>query len=149
MKKRLLVVFLIIVCFTLVGCGTDKKLVENNDKNDSKTEKKSDVSNNSSNDEIELYSDSTKIVFKKDNSKMVYYYSGEKVTKYEVYLDYGNAATAKIMLEQLEDNDDTIKKKYIKGKYLVIEYAESEYEDLTVSDIRTAYSYLEELQENK
>ena len=78
---------------------------------------------------------------------MVYYYSGEKITKYEVYLDYNDAATAKFALSVLDD-EEGIKKKYTKGKYLVIEYDESEYDTLTLTEVKTMYSYLEEIKKN-
>ena len=112
------------------------------------TEAQTDTSDNSELDEIELYSDGTKIVFGNGNSKLVYYYSGDEITKYEAYLDYGTAAAAQYAYSIFE-KDDSIKNAYVKGKYLVVEYDESLYENLTVSEVRTLYSYLEEVQNNK
>ena len=46
----------------------------------------------------------------------------------------------------IEKDDDAIDKAYTKGRYLVVEYAKSEYEDLKTSEVRALYSYLEQIQ---
>ena len=106
-----------------------------------------DVANNTSND-LQLYSDNTKIVFANGQAKLVYYYSGEKITAYHAYMDYENAAIANYALSLIEKDDTTIKKAYTKGKYLIIEYAESEYENTTLSEVKALYSYLEQIQKS-
>ena len=144
MKKKFLVGLLaLVICFTLVGCG-NKNAELNDNAQDNTSQNQTDTSNNSNENNIELYSDNTKIVFQSGNSKLVYYYSGDKITKYESYFDYGDSATAKYALSVLEKDQD-IKNVYTKGKYLVIEYNESVYEGATVSDIKALYSYLEEV----
>ena len=157
MKKYLGGIFAIIICLLVVtGCGKSK--VEKNfteiynnlerESEESFNETENDSTGTTETDDIKLYSDNSKIVFKTEQGMMVYYYSGEKITKYEVYLDYNDAATAKFALSVLDDEEDGIKKKYTKGKYLVIEYDESEYDTLTLTEVKTMYSYLEEIKKN-
>ena len=156
MKKYLGGIFAIIICLLVVtGCGKSK--VEKNfteiynnlerESEESFNETENDSTGTTETDDIKLYSDNSKIVFKTEQGMMVYYYSGEKITKYEVYLDYNDAATAKFALSVLDD-EEGIKKKYTKGKYLVIEYDESEYDTLTLTEVKTMYSYLEEIKKN-
>ena len=147
MKKYLICILGVALClFLITGCSNNNDKTYSNDTEENVSEGQKVTSNNSNEDEIELYSDSTKIVFESGQGKIVYYYSGETITKYEAYIDYGDATTAKFALSQLDDDEENVKKKYTKGKYLVIEYAESEYENLTVSDVKLMYSYLKELQ---
>ena len=149
MKKHLMILFMITICLALVtGCGSKDTNTNSSDASDSTVDGTTETSNSSDEDTIELYSDNTKIVFKNGEGSLVFYYSGDTITKYEAYLNYGNAATAKYALASIE-KDETIKKAYTKGKYLVIEYNESEYENLTVTEVRAVYSYLEEVKKNK
>ena len=75
----------------------------------------------------------------------VFYYSGDEITAYHTYVDYGDNATAKMAYSIIDRDDETIKNCYVDGRYVVFEWAESEYEDLTYSNLREAYSYMEEL----
>lgn len=147
MKKRYLFIFIIFTLFIFsTGCSIKNKETDNtnNSNTTSKEEEKSD--NSTSDDDLQMYSDNTKIVFENTNSKFVFYYSGEKITAYHVYVNYESEALAKVALDELKkDNTDNVDKVYTKGKYLVIEYAKSEYEDLTVSAVRIAYSAMKEL----
>ena len=76
---------------------------------------------------------------------LVFYYSGNDITKYEAYINYGDSQTAKFALSLLDEAEENIINKYTKGKYLVVEYAESEFDGLTLDDIKTTYSYLKEV----
>ncbi len=148
MKKILLSVLVVLLLVVFVGCGKDNgNDAGDNNGGTNNGEVNNNSSSNSSNDEIKLYSDNTKMVFQVGNSKLVYYYSGEKITAYHAYVDYENAATANYALTLINlDEDSNIKKAYTQGRYVVIEYAESEYEDTTTSEIRALYSYLEQVQ---
>ena len=139
MKKKvflLLVILLCVVCLT--GCGKSKE--ETVDEKAPIETKGSE----STEPDIELYSDDSKIVFESGNSKLVYYYSGDTITGYTAYVDYNDSATAKYAYNLVE-KDESIAKYYTKGKYLVVEYAKSEYENLTTSEVRALYSYLDEI----
>ncbi len=162
MKNKIILCFTVVLCLSVLsGCGISKKILSVEEKaqeiidkttNDDGTDKNTtgdtntDSSTESNADQIELYSDSTKIVFQSGNIKMVYYYSGNTITAYHAYVDYGDSATANYALAAANaSKDESIKKAYVKGKYLVIEYAESNYENLTVEDVRKLYSALEEI----
>ena len=146
MKKRLINLIAIILCIFLVtGCGLQNDDEENLDMSEN-TNEETNTSTTTEEDNIDLYSDSTKIVFKSATGSLVFYYSGEKITKYEAYLDYQTPALAQYALTVINKDDSTIKNAYTKGRYVVVEYKESEYENMTVSEVRALYSYLEESQ---
>lgn len=145
-KKLLLCLFIITMFFIMTGCVNKSVEVSNSTENDNSNEEEKNTSSDLD-DEIELYSDSSKIVFQNGNAKLVYYYSGDKITKYESYLDYQSSTAAKYALSILEKDGD-IKKAYTDGRYLIIEYDESVYEDLTTTDVRTVYSYLKEVKKD-
>lgn len=148
MKKYLLTLMAFALMFTLTACGNGESS-KNNENNNNVEEKNGEGETNkasSTTDDFEFYSDNTKLVFQSGNSKLIYYYTGDTVTAYHAYIDYENAATANYALTLLQkDKDETIDKMYTKGRYVVVEYNKSEYEDMSVNDIRTAYSYLTEL----
>ena len=153
MKKKLLISILIVIfCFTLVGCGKTKE--ESKETNTNASETTTDNSNDSTNgssssdEEVKLYSDNTKYVFEFSNTKYVFYYSGDKITAYHTYVDYNDSASAKAAYQLIKMEDyPEVKNITLKGKYIVFEWAESEYEDLTASNIRTAYSYMKEVKQ--
>ncbi len=150
-KKILLSIFTLFMLIMFTGCGN--KTDEVNDKPDDvvlpSDDNKSDEVNTNDNtttneaDDYELYSDDTKIVFKNGQVSMVFYYSGNEITAFHEYIEYEDATTANYALSIIEQ-DESISKVYTKGRYLVIEYAESEYADYTLEDIKLTYSYLEE-----
>ncbi len=144
-KKALLLLFLVCSILLISGCGNTKKENTSN----SQDSKESSASEEG---KIDLYSDNTKIVFANGTNKLVFYYSGNKITAYHAYYDYSDTTTATAALaafKSAHEEDDSVKKIYTKGNYIVVEFAESEYEDMTVSELKTAYSYLEEVQKNK
>ena len=157
MKKRFLFILLgIAMCLVLVGCGqTGDNTKENNtvkhnetevDKTTNNTTEKTTNTAQDAAQDIELYSDDTKIVFKTDQGRAVYYYSGKEITGYRVYIDYGTVADASIALSVLKyEENETIDSAHVEGKYLVIVYNKSTYETLNVDTLRLVYSYLEEL----
>lgn len=154
MKKKILIsVLVLFICFVLVGCG---KTDENNEGNGSTRQDETEINNNQSETpdnttqskeaDIELYSDDTKIVFKSEQGRDVYYYSGKTITAHHVYIDYGTAANANIALSIVNNEEnETIESAHVEGKYLVIVYEKSTYESLNVDTLRLVYSYLEEL----
>ena len=147
MKKVLISILMFSLVFVLAGCGKEKgePVVNYSDDIESNDIQDTNNSEKETYDDIDLYSDSTKIVFKNGQVKLVYYYSGDTITAYHTYLDYEDAVTAKLALNLIDKDDLTIKKAYTKGKYLVVEYNESEYENMTVSELKALYSYLEEI----
>ncbi len=147
MKKILLSTLLFLMLVFITGCGNEtnddvENIIDNIE------DKSTETSNTTEDDKIDLYSDDTKMVFKNGTGSLVYYYSGDKITGYHAYLDYGDAATAKYALTIMDKDLENIKNAYTKGRYLVIEYNESEYEDMTASEVKALYSYLEEVQKS-
>lgn len=146
MKKKIIIGTIIIMCFLLVGCGKSnddiEETIDNNQTNNVNTSGES----NAKSEDIKLYSDNTKYVFEMGNVKHVFYYSGEEITAYHAYLDYGDANTAQLSYNLLKAEDlDDVDKYYVNGKYLVFEYNKSQYEDMKASDLKTAYSYMKEI----
>ena len=136
MKKKIFICMLIVIClFGVVGCGK-----KDSDKNNSTATEKLNKEGN-----IELYSDSKKIVFENGSSKMVFYYDGEKITAHFDYVDYGKEEMAKQALKIYKKDNALVKNVSVKGKYLIIEYQDSEYSSMKTSDIKKAYSYLKEV----
>lgn len=137
MKKKILICLLVALClFTIVGCGK---------KNDSKKDDSNITEELNKDGNFELYSDSKKIVFQNGSSKMVFYYNGEEITAHYDYIDYGKEDNAKAALKVYKKDDTLVKNVSTKGKYLVIEYRDSEYGNMKMSDIKKAYSYLKEV----
>ena len=148
MKKKILLSLLVVLSlFLVVGCGSKKT-----ESKDSTSNKGNDVvDNNKENeaDDIKLYSDDTKIVFDSGEGKIVFYYEGDKITAHHVYINYGSASLAQTAYASVKlEEEEGIKKAYVKGSYLVVEYEDSEFENLTLDDVKTAYSYLEQVQKN-
>lgn len=152
MKKKIIsILCLVLVCTTLTGCGLKSKIKEYvKSELEEEVEKVEDQVNDNDNseteDEIKLYSDNTKYVFELGNIKHVFYYKGDKITGQHTYIDYNDNDTAKMAEKMLNFDDlENVEKHYVKGKYLVIEYNKNAYENLTVQDVKEAYSYMEEV----
>lgn len=97
-----------------------------------------------------LRSDGTKLVYKgpDDISTIVFYYEGDTITREVVYFDYEDVSIANIAAQALksdEADNDGIKSVAVDGTQVVVEYRESEFEGMSVSDIKTAYAYLQEV----
>ena len=102
-------------------------------------------------EEIELYSDDTKYVFKPtSNSTGIFYHNGSEITGYEVRIDYETHELAELAKQQLEleKEEDNIQSISVKGSELVVEYAPAEYEGTTLEEIQQAYATLQVLKEN-
>ena len=64
-------------------------------------------------DNLELYSDDSRIVFKNGKSTLVFGYKGNEITSYTVYIDSENALKARYALSTLlTQKDDKIKQIY-------------------------------------
>ena len=164
MKKRIfsLGILLILMCFILTGCGNKSEETSTNESNKNtqnnstsidteiKTNNNTTTQDKTSVDDVdivELYSDDSKLVFKSaDTVYMVFTYSGDKITGYSTYADCGSVSGANAALIEYNKNpDEEVKRVYTKGQYFVAEFKESEYVGLSVSEIRQAMSYLQEI----
>ncbi len=93
-----------------------------------------------------LYSNDTQIVFKEDDTYMVFTHNGDEITGYYAYVICENAELAQAAIDEFnQDRDDDVKDVYLDGNKVVIEYEESVYEGLTVETVKLAYSFLQEV----
>ena len=102
-------------------------------------------------DNLELYSDDTKIVFNfNDIYQIVYYYSGNEITGLEWYYNYEDRTTASYAIASIKAglNDTDVESVTQNGKYVVVKFKESEYEGLTLEQVKTTFAYLEEIKKN-
>ena len=135
MKKKIIIIGMLILACFLTGC-------EGNEKNN----KTGQETNNSTEEELKLYSDDTKYVFELANTKYVFYYKGDEITAYHTYVDYESKETASTIFNTLKMEEyPEAKKFYVKGKYIVFEWNESEYKDYKASELQTVYSYMKEV----
>ncbi len=141
MKKTLIIIAIAVL---LTGCGDNKSVSSVNN-----------ISENNSpeiSEKVELYSDDTKIVYKQSKgSYLVFYYDGNKIIGYELYLDYEDEETASVAYEVLKQDHsayNNVKNINQKGQYVVIEYNENEYAAYSLDDVKRTYSTLEQVQKN-
>ena len=141
MKKALIIITIAVL---LTGCGDNKSVSSVNS-----------ISENNSpeiSEKVELYSDDTKIVYKQSKgSYLVFYYDGNKIIGYELYLDYEDEETASVAYEVLKQDHsayNNVKNINQKGQYVVIEYNENEYAAYSLDDVKRTYSTLEQVQKN-
>ena len=143
MKKKF--IFGILVCLMLtflVGCGNKEVPLDEKEPNDSTTEPGEAI------EDIELYSDDTKIVYNyNDLYKLVYYHDGTNITGLENYYEMENSAVAAYTKTSLASTypNATLTQK---GRYVIITYNESEYKDLTLEEVKETFSFLQEIQKN-
>lgn len=133
MKKIWKVLFTIIACFILAGCGEAKP--------------EDEPINNSETDNIKLYSDDKKIVYDYSGVyKLVFYYEENEITGYELYYEYETVDLAKYAKDALETQyNNSVESVLQKGRYIIVTYSEDTYKDLTVDMVKTSYSHLKEV----
>jgi hypothetical protein len=142
MKKKIILTILVVISiFLIAGCNSNKPN-ENEGKNGNTNVENG---NNTTND-VQLYSDDSKYVFEYDNTKHVFYYSGDTITAYHTYVKYDTEELAGYAYKLLKIEDfPNATKYYQNGKYIVFEWKSEEYNNMTASEIKIAYSYMKEL----
>ena len=75
----------------------------------------------------------------------VYTYSGDKITGAKVYYEYADAATAKSFVDTIKAETDSPDSVSVDGKYIIMVADESEYEDMTASDVKEQVEFYESL----
>ena len=146
MKK---IIAIMALALLLTGCGdnnANENIQENNNSNNVVENK------TTTEDKIELYSDDHKIVFKQvAGSYLVFYYEGNQITGYELYLNYEDSTTASVaysVLKQDHSAYSNVKNVTQKGQYVIIEYDEAEYSAYSLEDVKRTYAALEQIQKN-
>ena len=77
----------------------------------------------------------------------VFEYSGDTITGVTIYLEYTDAATAKIAFDYYssEGIDESTDNVYVNDRYLVAEISQEFYEDLTVDEVRMQIELMEKM----
>lgn len=75
---------------------------------------------------------------------VVYYHDGNKITNVRAFYEYGSEATAREALEHLELGDFADNKK-LNGRFVIFQVKKSQYEDLTVEDLKRDVELLKEI----
>ena len=137
MKKLIII---LVISILIVGCNKDAS----NNTNAKNINNNSIEVNNTTSSNIELSSDDTKIVFKLSNMEYVFYYDDNTITHFYTYVNYGTNEKANEAIKTLQ-LDNNVNNYYVDDKYIVIEWNESEYQNMTLDDVYNAYSYMEEV----
>ncbi len=145
MNKKILIGMLVIVAvLVLTGCGNKK---EEEKKAEAPTEEKTNQEDVAPvedavppvpEEDYELYTDANKMVFRDGNNYSLYFYSGTKITGHQYYIDYETAEKANDALATYE-KPKNVDKITTNGRFLVLAYAKSEYNGLTIYKVRTQY----------
>ena len=150
MKKILLSLFVITMCFTLVGCGNSNT---NNEKANNSTNNSSTTQNDNSNDmdnskfEVDinnLHSDSKQIVLKNtETSFIVLPYKNDKITQHFTCLKKDSNSEAQKMYDDFRKNlENDGLDAYVKDNYFIYEHKKDsdEYVGQSASGIKMAFS---------
>lgn len=146
MKKIILVCLLIMTtCFALMGCNKEKN---------TGTEQENLESNQNKNVQVinpELYSSDTKVVFNYYNQYLiVFYFENNKIVGEELYYDFGDSETAASSVALMKDKyatEEAVNSVNQEGQYIIVRYSTKAYKNLTLSEVKKNYSYLEEVKE--
>ena len=99
--------------------------------------------------EVKLVKDKDKLCYVSGAATIVYYYDGNDITGYEMYVNYGSDEAAEMAVQGLEESNEAgdigIDSITQNGSYVIIKYAKSEYEGLTVKDVKEQYEDFEKL----
>lgn len=109
-------------------------------------------SSNNSDTGFKLYSTDNRAVFNfQDVYYMVFDFEGEKVLKEYYYYQFKDEATAKetyvYMKATLEQEEDNVKDVKQEGRYIILEFTEEEFKDLTKTEVMETYQYLKQVNE--
>ena len=135
MKKYLLGLLTLLLCFTLIGCTSKKEEPKKEEvkKIEISQEEQEFIDNKYSTDEKTL-------VLKKDNSYVVYELDGDTILSSKTYIDYIVPAKAAEEYEKHKDEKyDTVEDYYQDGRYIVYVWSKMVYEEETVESIKELY----------
>lgn len=152
-KSYLVILFIALMSFVFVGCGNEKEInLNNNTINNNKIDVEDNDNDDDTNTNIKLYSDNTKIVYDFSGVySMVFYHDGTNITGQEYYFNYNTktmAAAAVASIKSTYEDGDNIESVKQDGKYVIVRFTAAEYQDLTLEEVKTTYTYLKEIQEN-
>lgn len=77
---------------------------------------------------------------------LVYTYSGDEITGLTAYYEYADDASAKAAVDYIKSSDEeSYKEVTTNGKYIVAVVNESEYQEMTASDVKQQVEFMEML----
>ena len=158
MKERIFVLLMtLVMLLSMAACHHDKedasaggketssttvaeRPTQTAEKKDNAKEDIQDISKDLKKTDSKKTEDSNKISFVTDNTTVVFYHEGQKITGHEIMVDYGSADVAKAAYEAIKMSGayDTneIKDISLKGQYMIFTYAASEYQGYTLDEVR-------------
>lgn len=145
MKKSIIFIFLLLLSFILVGCNKTSKETEEVINQENTYEDESS--------DIKLYSSDDRLVYNADD---IYYIvidfkEDNYASSFKWIYDYGDVTTAKTMETIIKANfedDSEVKSVSQDGKYIVVDYNESAYENMDRTTIETVFNMYEEVINN-
>ena len=137
MKVKKIVLIGLLSLFCLTGCKKEKTEVPKEKEQQQEIEQ----------GKLKLESDSTKyVVAISDTSKYVFYYEGDTVTDFEIYIDEKTNENANKELDsykEIYETEEHVEKIMVRDIYIVInydnEYIESEYGTTSLNEIIKFY----------
>lgn len=148
--KLLLVLF---ISLSLMACSKEENepIPGNNDAPIENTDNSENQGDADDLENLNLYSDDTKIVFNfNDVYNIVYYYEGNEITGMEYYYNYQTSEVAAYAKAGIEaSKDENVESVIQKGQYIIVKFNEKEYNDYTLEEIKQTYSYLEEVKKGQ
>jgi len=147
-KKMFLMLFSVLICLLLVGCGNTNKDLKNVIEKEDNTK----VEENSDEPSLKLYSTKNKLVYNMSDLYFIVidFDNSGNATGFKWIYDYGDATTAASMVAIIKANMEEatdIKSVSQDGKYIVVDYNKSAYESLTYETTKAAFSMYQEVEE--
>ena len=94
-------------------------------------------------EDFNVSQDDNKIEFQEENSKIIYYYQGDKITGYESYITFDSKEVAEVAVKAFNDGSNpNIEKAYVDDKSVVIVYNEKAYQSKSLEDIKNEYEHV-------
>jgi len=147
-KKMFLMLFSVLICLLLVGCGNTNKDLKNAIEKEDNTK----VEENGDEPSLKLYSTKNKLVYNMSDLYFIVidFDNSGNATGFKWIYDYGDATTAASMVAIIRANMEEatdIKSVSQDGKYIVVDYNKSAYESLTYETTKAAFSMYQEVEE--
>ena len=153
-KKLLLVVIALLFVGVLTGCKKDKPKDDVVTPTEDQTQKQAEEAiekdqkrkletNYNNYEDFNVSQDDNKIEFQEGNSKIIYYYQGDKITGYESYITFDSKEVAEVAVKAFNDGSNpNIEKAYVDDKSVVIVYNEKAYQSKSLEDIKNEYEHV-------
>ncbi|HPZ00688.1 MAG TPA: hypothetical protein PLS28_04390 [Clostridiales bacterium] len=148
MKRKILIVLLaLVLLFSFAGCSCKSKKAQEKEAVESTEDiiKQQDALKDG---EVKLVEEDGKLCYLSDAATIVFYYEGDKITGHEMYVDYNDADTAKMAyqaIEQVCQESDDYESVSLKGNYVIMKYAKSEYDGMTVAQVKEEYKNFKQM----